>query len=629
MSTARTQRIKNFDSSKMEMEMDSQLPQEDGFSMSRPLDEILPTPPLPKRTITADTHEDSGAELLDISDSPPKGDVLSEAVSQAISGTEDLPDACWNIMDDVSVDPDQNPNSVSNPSPPPAPALPAKNATRCVTFTLDSQGEFRKEPTPSDGASADEVGGDSGVSATEFPPPNQLALSMDKPSNPSWLPSSDRPQKRRMQESILSLHGATMVADPPGPLAARLTSAIGRVNYFCPVLEVSRNGESGFLQHDFPLLDIEEIPDPTPKEMGEERFCAVKELASNKTLRTVPRDDVLDFVLVVFSNGSMFIPSISFFDMIIGRIEENIITKFPNLRPLHWTSSRWMGCGILELTLSPLLEEWRLTLSRMDLPSDFKVDTFPKASLLMGPDVTAMLKDIYWEYSKRLISHSLMYRNKALRGNVRVAFSKEYGEHDLTRFGVSMHRWQMVYLAGDCIFMEFLSKHPVSHRFIIGPSTVVLKGGIRKPSFLVDKPNTSFTWTRTTYTPALLEPAYKLPASSDPPAFKSLTAATAKLCIAAGSSSSLPPSSSSASESPSTRISSSAPVRSTPSSSSTSSSASASLACPKDPGPSSSSLAVVQRRGPPLRKASSAPGPNAKPKSRAARLKLKNKKSCC
>ena len=81
----------------------------------------------------------------------------------------------------------------------------------------------------------------------------------------------------------------------------------------------------------------------------------------------------------------------------------------------------------------------------------------------------------------------------------------------------------MVYLTGDCVFMEFLAKHPMSHHFTVGPSTVVLKGGIRKPPFLMDKPKSQFTWTKTVFTPALLEPVYSLkPSSIDPPAFKGL-----------------------------------------------------------------------------------------------------------
>ena len=630
--------------------MDSQLPLEEGFTMSRPAEDILPTPPLPPKD--PEVPADDEPDLLDISGSAP--DPLSEAVSRAISGdTEDLPDACWNIMDDVNSD------SMAGDVPAPAPAPATKKSPRRIVLTLDSQGEFQRESINDCG---DEDTTRSGAPPTQddtspdFPPPNQLALPAPEGPQLSWRPSEpisvaapSRPQKRRMQESIMSLHGSTIVLDPPGTLAARITSTIGRVNFYCPVVEVARNGEPGFLQHDFPHLDIEEVPDPTPKEMGEERFCSIKELASNKVLRTVPRNDTIEFLLLVISGDSMYIPSISFFDLAIGRIEENVITTFPNLRPLHWTSTRWMGCGVLELALSPLLEEWRMMLSKMVFPEGFKLDTFPKASLLMGPDVTMLLKDVYYDYSKRLISHSLMYRNKAMRGNVRVAYSKEYGEHDLTRFGVSMHHWQMIYLSGDCVFMEFLSKHPVSHRFIVGPSTVVIKGGIRKPSFL-DKPNTSFTWTRTTFTPALLEPVYSL-SPTDPSSFKNLAAATAKLCLASGagpssssSSSSQPPSSLSSSSSSSppdsagVLVCSSAPVRSSSSLSSSSSSfavpskptpsSSSTPSTPSDPKPSAGKPSSV-RRGPPLRKSASVPGPNAKPKSRAARLKSKLKKPCC
>ena len=88
-------------------------------------------------------------------------------------------------------------------------------------------------------------------------------------------------RKRAPDEPEVSLHGATAIMDPPGTLAARITSAIGRVNYFCPVVEVAKNGEPGFLQHDFPHLDVPEVPDPLPKELVRvgQGTCFIQEAA--------------------------------------------------------------------------------------------------------------------------------------------------------------------------------------------------------------------------------------------------------------------------------------------------------------------------------------------------------------
>ena len=411
-----------------------------------------------------------------------------------------------------------------------------------------------------------------------------------------------------------------MVSPSPGSLAERITSAVGRVNFFSPSVDVVKNGEPGFLQYDFPHLDVAETPDPTPKELGEDRFYSVKEMAIGTKMRTIPLEEMSEFLLIARDQeGNLFIPSVSFFDLVISRIEINIITKHHNLRPLSWSSSKWLGCGILELSVTPLLEEWRLVLSKMSFNDGLTVDTFPKLSLLMGPDVTALLKDPYKEYGIRWVSPSLLYRNKALRGNVRLTHSKTYGEHDLTRFGTSMYKWQLVYLSGDCIFMEFLSKHPVSHRFTVGPSTIVLKGGIRKPIFL-EKPKSQFTWTKTTYTPALLEPVYSLkPSEINPPVFRGLAAATANLSLTPSTSSS------SLSSVKEEKAPSSGPSRSL--SSTSSSSLPSSL-------PGSSSSASVPRT--PLRRTASTPAasklkpkPKPKPKNRSTRLKAKAKKSCC
>lgn len=575
--------------------------------MERDPADILPTPPLPPKPSS------SGPDLLDISGSVPappgpEGDLLSEAINRAMSD-EVLPDAGWNIMDDVEIVP--SPKVVEE-----------KKTPRRVFVLVDTEDEFRQEEQEVEDAMEEDPPSDLNSSTTprsQFLPPNQLAIEDSSQNSASSLSIHSQANKRRIEETPVSLHGATAICPPPGTLAERITSAIGRVNYFCPVVEVAKNGEPGFLEYDFPKLDIPEFPDPTPKDLGEDRFFSVRELASTKKMRTIPLEDMAEFILLAKdSDQNLYVPSTAFFDLIISRIEINIITKFPNLRPLHWSSSKWKGCGVLELAVMPLLEEWRSMLIKLPLDCDLSVDTFPKASLLMGPDITALLKDPYREYGIRWVNHSLMLRNKAMRGNVRLTHSKTYGEHDLTRFGASMYGWKLVYLSGDCVFMEFLSKHPSSHRFIVGPSTVVLKGGIRKPGFLADK--AKFTWTKTTFTPSLLEPVYSLkPSSINPPVFKGLAAATAKLAIVKKSSSQPVPSTLVKSESLSS--SSSALVSSTPSRTISDSS-----------GFSSSSAEV--------RPSSSAPLPSkppkkssVKPKTKSARIKAakaaKAKRTCC
>ena len=72
----------------------------------------------------------------------------------------------------------------------------------------------------------------------------------------------------------------------------------------------------------------------------------------------------------------------------------------------------------------------------------------------------------------------------------------------------------MIYLAGDCVFMESLSKSAVNHRFHVGPSSVILRGGIRKPAFLSEQARAQFTWFRQP-----LQPVQGLaPTSSEEPA---------------------------------------------------------------------------------------------------------------
>ena len=115
---------------------------------------------------------------------------------------------------------------------------------------------------------------------------------------------------------------------PPGPLAVRLTSAIGRADT-CAAMDLTKNGEPGFIPHDFPWDGLDcTFPDPSPETMGDSRFMAVKELAAGSVMRTIPIDRSVSFLLVVRdSDDQLFIPSLPFFDMVVNLMESTIITN--------------------------------------------------------------------------------------------------------------------------------------------------------------------------------------------------------------------------------------------------------------------------------------------------------------
>ena len=343
------------------------------------------------------------------------------------------------------------------------------------------------------------------------PPPNQLAVR----GSPSLLRSvkshlSDldaQPHKRFRveEEKSFNLRGATAVGPPPGPLAIRLTSAIGRADT-STTMDLTKNGEPGFIPHDFPWDGPDcTVPDPSPESMGDSRFMAVKELAAGSVMRTIPIDRSVSFLLVVRdSDDQLFIPSLPFFDMVVNLMESTIITKHPDLYTFYWSSSKWRNCGFLDLPVDsvPMLEQWRVVLSNLVLNDVLRVDTFPKDSLLLGPDVTVLLKETHLSYDISRMNLSVVCRNKSLQGYVRVTCSKNYFAHDITRHSINMNGWRMVYLAGDNVFMEYLSRCPVTQRFIVGPGTVIIRGGIRKPSFLSEQARAQFTWTRASPSPS-------------------------------------------------------------------------------------------------------------------------------
>ena len=414
----------------------------------------------------------------------------------------DKENAVSNTLSDTSVGVDVN--IVADPITPIARSddlsnvmvhLPLSSSSRTITLDAeDSQALRVRFPCVSDAS---------------YVPPNQLACSTPQPHF-----VEQQPHKRYRGEeesgSNVTLRGATLVGSPPGSLAIRITSAIGRAGFSCPTSEMSKNGESGFFPHDFAweAPDLEVDSDPLPEVMGADRFISVKELAtSSSILWTVPLEKIISFVLNVRDTDNLiYIPSTHTFDLIINMMEAHIIMKCPALRSYSWNASRWMNCGIVDLTQDmDLLELWRTTLSEISLNDSLKADTFPRDSLLMGSDITALLKEPYLTCNIKMLNYSLMFRNNTLKGSVRVVCSKEYTAHDITRHDVNMKGLRLVYLAGDCVFMEYLSRHPLSHRFTAGPSTV-LHGGIRKPAFLVDqvhRPRPLYTWINPSYSPSL------------------------------------------------------------------------------------------------------------------------------
>ena len=276
------------------------------------------------------------------------------------------------------------------------------------------------------------------------------------------------------------------------------------------IMDLTKNGEPGFIQHDFPWDGPDHtVPDPSPEIMGDSRFMAVKELAAGSVMRTIPIDRTVSFLLIVRDpEDQLFIPSLSFFDMVVNLMESTIISKHPDLYTFYWSSSKWRNCGFLDLPVDsmPMLEQWRVVLSNLTLSDVLKVDTFPKDSLLLGPDVTVLLKERHLSYDISRMNLSVVCRNKSLNGYVRVTYSKNYFAHDITRHSINMNGWRMVYLAGDNVFMEYLSRCPITQRFIVGPGTVIIRGGIRKPSFLSEQARAQFTWTRASSSSSFIPP---------------------------------------------------------------------------------------------------------------------------
>ena len=259
---------------------------------------------------------------------------------------------------------------------------------------------------------------------------------------------------------------------------------------------IFKNGEGGFIKHDFPMVDAEKLrgPDPSPIDIDSGDFISVREVAipGRKTMRTVPFGvGIVSFILVDFVDGKWKVPSINDWEEMVNTIEEKVIREYSSLRYVMAQTRRWKGCGSFGLRGEDvnLLEAWR-DLVPLIKPS---YNTFPRDALLMSEEVSIMLMDDLKTYKLACLPSSLFVRNTSLRGHVRITFSKRYGCNDFTTMQQSKEGWRLCYLEGDALFMQSLSQHSESDRFKVGVGRVTIRGGLRKPSFL-SKRASSLPW---------------------------------------------------------------------------------------------------------------------------------------
>ena len=81
-------------------------------------------------------------------------------------------------------------------------------------------------------------------------------------------------------------------------------------------------------------------------------------------------------------------------------------------------------------------------------------------------------------FNKLMVPKGLMYRNPGLKGKLKATFMKTLNGQ--TREGRSMNKWRVIWLQGDNGFLESLYEYPAEHRFQLGSSYVLIKGGNRR-----------------------------------------------------------------------------------------------------------------------------------------------------
>ena len=265
-----------------------------------------------------------------------------------------------------------------------------------------------------------------------------------------------------------------------------------------------KNGECGFVAHDFSheVSDIHEHDRSDPSPSSDVDFISVVELARTGTKRTVPYAESVSFIMVAMKDEGWIVPPQFIFHSAINSLEGFIMESRPHLKSTLAWADEWRNAGLISLRTDKLedLEEWRGMIVQLNFPG-FKLDTFPKDCLLVGSEISILLRARYRHYDLKCLPFSLLARNKGLHGKIRVTYSKTYGSSDVTFLGDSKKDWRLVYLCGDSIFMDSLKSFPSNHPFNLGSGRVQMWGGIRKPMLpFVDRRKTKknkFQWNRT------------------------------------------------------------------------------------------------------------------------------------
>ena len=286
-------------------------------------------------------------------------------------------------------------------------------------------------------------------------------------------------------------------------VAALITAAVDAASGNRPGMSgVVKNGEGGFVAHDFSLeaTDLGDRDSDPPVIGATENFISVAELARGDVKRTVPNSNAISFLVVAKKNDGWITAPLPVFHAVINRLEGFVMESRPHLRRIVEWGEEWRGCGLVSLLAHDLeaLEEWRILLTQIQCPG-FELDSFPRDCLLVGTELSILMKERFRHYDLKWLPFSIFARNTKLHGKLRVTHSKTYGAEDFTFSGVCKKGWRLVYLMGDSLFMESLKLFTANHGFRVGSGKLQIWGGIRRPMLpfsSVPRRNSSFQWRR-------------------------------------------------------------------------------------------------------------------------------------
>ena len=199
----------------------------------------------------------------------------------------------------------------------------------------------------------------------------------------------------------------------------------------------------------------------------------------------VTAKEVIPFVLLKFNPDTdkhWTVPELKIFHDLLNRVEGEIMVNNLECGDAYKWANQWGRVGLLGLSPKNIdhINEYR-TVVESQLLGQTRFTIFPKDGLERKGTVSVLLREHFRSFKVEWLPMAIMKRNKKLKGGLRLTHTKMYADTDVSRAGACKKGWRLALLQGCHKFMKSLEQFDQEHRFPVGSSHVIIRGGANRP----------------------------------------------------------------------------------------------------------------------------------------------------